>query len=101
MTVLARANELELRLTKDAAEIAAAQRLRFRVFYDEMGAVPTPAMQAVGMDIDEFDAVADHLVVVDLARSTDHDPSVVGCYRSCASRSRSAAAASTPLGSST
>ena len=46
-----------------------------------MGAVPTPAMQAAGMDGDEFDAVADHLVVVDLARSTDHDPSVVGCYR--------------------
>ena len=34
MTVLARANQLELRVTTDAAEIAAAQRLRFRVFYE-------------------------------------------------------------------
>jgi L-ornithine Nalpha-acyltransferase len=81
MTVLARANQLELRVTTDAAEIAAAQRLRFRVFYEEMGAVPTAAMRAAGMDGDEFDAVADHLVVVDLARSTGRDPTVVGCYR--------------------
>src|SRR3954453_18725749 len=81
MTVLARANQLELRVTTDAAEIAAAQRLRFRVFYDEMGAVPTTAMRAAGMDGDEFDAVADHLVVVDLAHSTARDPIVVGCYR--------------------
>jgi L-ornithine Nalpha-acyltransferase len=81
MTVLARANQLELRVTTDAAEIAAAQRLRFRVFYEEMGAVPTAAMRAAGMDGDAFDAVADHLVVVDLARSTGRDPTVVGCYR--------------------
>ena len=81
MTVLARANQLELRLTRDAAEIAAAQRLRFRVFYGEMGAVPTPAMRVAGRDVDEFDALADHLVVVDLAAGTVRDPRVVGCYR--------------------
>ena len=44
MTIIARANQLELRLTRDATEIEAAQRLRYRVFYEEMGAVPTPAM---------------------------------------------------------
>ncbi len=39
MTVLARANQLELRLSRDPAEIHAAQQLRYRVFYEEMGAM--------------------------------------------------------------
>ena len=70
MTILARANQLELRLTRDPAEIEAAQRLRYRVFYEEMGAVPTPAMRAAGIDADRFDAIAEHLVVVDLERGS-------------------------------
>ena len=41
MTILARANQFELRLSRDPARIEAAQRLRYRVFYEEMGAVPT------------------------------------------------------------
>ena len=81
MTILARANQLELRLTSDPAEIEAAQRLRYRVFYEEMGAVATPAMRASGIDSDRFDAIAEHLVVVDLDRDTADGACVVGCYR--------------------
>ncbi len=81
MTILARANQLELRLSRDPVAIEAAQRLRYRVFYEEMGAVPTPAMLASRIDSDRFDEVADHLVVVDLERGTERQPSVVGCYR--------------------
>ncbi|MGD9508595.1 MAG: GNAT family N-acetyltransferase [Geminicoccaceae bacterium] len=80
MTILARVNQLELRLTRDPDEIEAAQRLRYRVFYEEMGAVPTAAMSATGVDADEFDGLAEHLVVVDLDRH-GRQPSVVGCYR--------------------
>lgn len=80
MTILARVNHLELRLARDPAEIEAAQRLRYRVFYEEMGAVPTPAMRASRIDADAFDAVAEHLVVIDLA-VRGRRPSVVGCYR--------------------
>lgn len=81
MTVMTRVNQLELRLVKDGPELDAAQALRFQVFYDEMGAVPSPAMQARQRDFDGFDAIADHLVVVDLERSTRFQPFVVGCYR--------------------
>jgi putative hemolysin len=39
------------------------------VFYNEMGAAPDPAALASGRDVDGFDAVADHLIVVDHAIS--------------------------------
>src|SRR5262245_24289923 len=81
MTILACGNQLELRLSRNPVEIEAAQRLRYRVFYEEMGAVPTAAMLADRIDADSFDAVADHLIVVDLERGTDRQPCVVGCYR--------------------
>ena len=102
MTILARANQLELRLTSDPAEIEAAQRLRYRVFYEEMGAVATPAMRASGIDSDRFDAIAEHLVVVDLERGTA-DGALRGrvLSRYCASWSPARAVASIPRTSST
>ncbi|MEK0086088.1 GNAT family N-acetyltransferase [Benzoatithermus flavus] len=81
MTIMARANQLQLRLVRKGPEVAAAQRLRYRVFYEEMGAVAPPAVRASRSDEDRFDALADHLVVVDLDRSTRQRPHVVGCYR--------------------
>lgn len=81
MTILARANQLELRLSRDPVAIEAAQRLRYRVFYEEMGAVPTSAMLASRIDADRFDELADHLLVIDLERGSERQPSVVGCYR--------------------
>jgi L-ornithine Nalpha-acyltransferase len=82
MTILARAHQLELRLSRDPVEIEAAQRLRYRVFYEELGAVPTRVARAARIDRDRFDAVADHLLVVDLERGgARQPPCVVGCYR--------------------
>jgi hypothetical protein len=40
-----RAGLLEVRLAASEAEIIAAQALRYAIFYDEMGALPTPAMR--------------------------------------------------------
>ena len=63
-----------LRLAADAAEVAAAQRLRYEVFAGEIGAqlhTPRP-----GHDTDEFDAHCDHLIVID-----ERDGSVVATYR--------------------
>jgi putative hemolysin len=81
MTITARTHQLELRLVGQGPELAAAQRLRYQVFYEEMGAVSSAAMRASRSDADRFDALADHLVVVDRGRSTRHRPFVVGCYR--------------------
>ncbi len=74
-----RVGQLDVRLAVSEEEIAAAQALRYQIFYDEMGAKPTPAMAAVRRDIDDYDAICDHLLVVD--HGADGTPHVVGTYR--------------------
>lgn len=75
-----RKRALEVRLAESADEIDAAQALRFRVFYDEMNARPTPEMLARKRDFDPFDEVADHLLVIN-HDSADANDAVVGTYR--------------------
>lgn len=55
---------LTMFLTRDAADIRAAQRLRYDVFVDEMGATPGGT---AGLDADAFDAVSDHILLTDPA----------------------------------
>ena len=76
---LHRVGQLDVRLAASPAEVAAAQALRYQIFYDEMGAVPTPSMAAVRRDIDDYDAICDHLLVID--HGIDGLPHVVGTYR--------------------
>jgi L-ornithine Nalpha-acyltransferase len=74
------AGNLGVRVAESAEEIDAAQALRFRVFYEEMGAHPDTATRSTRRDRDEFDAVADHLLVLDHDRGTGAE-AVVGTYR--------------------
>ena len=76
---LHRVGQLDVRLAASPAEVAAAQALRYQIFYDEMGAVPTPPMVAVRRDTDDYDAICDHLLVID--HGLDGVPHVVGTYR--------------------
>ena len=76
-----RFNNLELRLAETTADVDAAQALRFRIFYEEMGAKPGDIALARSRDIDRFDAICDHLLVIDLERGSDAAPCVVGTYR--------------------
>ncbi|EJW12908.1 Putative hemolysin [Rhodovulum sp. PH10] len=79
---LGRIGALEVRLAHRACEIRQAQRLRFDVFYQEMSAVAHPATLLARRDVDPFDAVCDHLLVLDhAAPPTRHGPAVVGTYR--------------------
>src|SRR5262249_34464307 len=75
-----RSGMLSVRLAESMAEIDAAQALRFRVFYEEMGATPTPEMARQRRDFDPFDEVADHLLVIDDARGPGAQ-AVIGTYR--------------------
>ena len=75
-----RFGNLEVRLAETAAEVYAAQLLRFRVFYEEMQAKPTPEMAAQRRDYDMFDELCDHLLVIDHNVGTGAD-GVVGTYR--------------------
>lgn len=71
-----RYESLQVRLANSAGDIDAAQALRYRVFYQEMGARPTAEMAARGRDFDRFDQDCDHLLVIDHAQGA-----VVGTYR--------------------
>ena len=76
-----RAGNLEVRLARGEDEILASQRLRYRVFYEEMKARPTPKMARERRDYDDFDPHCDHLLVVDRSAGDDPDRYLVGTYR--------------------
>jgi len=81
---LGRSGSLELRLATKKSEIRKAQRLRFKVFFDEGGAVAEGAAALVRRDICPFDTVCDHLLVIDHAAQNHFGkikPRVVGAYR--------------------
>lgn len=63
--VLAATSRFEVRVARGAEDIAAAQRLRYQVFYEELSARPSAAMARVRRDFDEFDDICDHVLVFD------------------------------------
>jgi len=75
-----RAGNLGVRIATTPGEVDAALALRYRIFFDEMGATPSAQTVASRRDRDEFDAVADHLLVVDHAIGPGPE-GVVGTYR--------------------
>src|SRR5690606_26140560 len=86
--VYGRIGDLEVRLAQSWADVRRAQRLRYDVFYNEMSARATFTTQMRGRDEDPYDAVCDHLLVVDtkLPCASGRDwgrqtPHVVGTYR--------------------
>ena len=70
-----------------AGEIEACQRLRYRVFYEELGAIAENDAARNHVDSDRFDAICDHLVVVQAAEPqspdaiTLADGEIIGTYR--------------------
>ncbi|WP_288949683.1 GNAT family N-acyltransferase, partial [uncultured Paracoccus sp.] len=68
------------RLATDEADLLAAQRLRYRVFVEELGGDGALVDHQGRFERDEFDPVVDHLVLVDARRSRDDLDHVVGAY---------------------
>jgi L-ornithine Nalpha-acyltransferase len=86
--VYGKVGSLEVRLARKRREIRLAQRLRYEVFYEEMSAVPSLRAELRRRDEDPYDAVCDHLLVVDETTYSDSHPlaglrrqKVVGTYR--------------------
>lgn len=83
--VLGRVGSLEVRLARTVKEVRRAQRLRYKVFYEEMSALPNATALISRRDVDEFDAICDHLLVLDHAPPRNpfkkNKPKVVGTYR--------------------
>lgn len=76
--LLGRIGALEVRLARDASEVVAAQKVRYRVFHGELGA---GFADAESRDADRFDDVCDHLLVVDTSRGEPVHRRIVGTYR--------------------
>lgn len=72
--LLGRIGALEVRLARDAAELVAAQRLRHAVFF---GSGDLTAAR----DADPFDAICDHLLVLDRDLPGGDLDRIVGTYR--------------------
>lgn len=87
ITIEARRGDLTLRQAMTAEEVIACQRLRYRIFYEELHAKPDAAARAARVDADRFDPICDHLVVVNQGRQRSgeaiqlRDGELVGTYR--------------------
>lgn len=77
---------LILRQATGPDEIEACQRLRYRVFYEELGAIPQGEAAARQIDRDGFDSICDHLIVVQRTMTAENaimltDGELIGTYR--------------------
>lgn len=70
-----------VRLARDADDLRAAQRLRYRVFVEELGADGLLVDHAARLERDEFDEVVDHLLLIDTTADPAEGGHVVGVYR--------------------
>ena len=72
------AGHLTVRVTNKPHLLKQAQHLRYQIFFDEMGGVPSnPQVLAEKRDFDDYDAICDHLIVQDESKNGQ----VVGTYR--------------------
>ncbi|WP_425292911.1 GNAT family N-acetyltransferase [Kaistia soli] len=79
---LGRIGALEVRLAVTPREVKKAQKLRYKVFYEEMSAIPDIQTQVSRRDRDAFDAICDHLLVIDHDTITKSgEAAIVGTYR--------------------
>ncbi|MCL7466406.1 GNAT family N-acyltransferase [Phaeovulum sp. NW3] len=71
----------EIRLAQAPGDLMAAQRLRYAVFVEELGASGPMVDHAARLERDDFDPVYDHLILVDTRRDAAALDHVVGVYR--------------------
>ncbi|SNX75061.1 ornithine-acyl[acyl carrier protein] N-acyltransferase [Cereibacter ovatus] len=72
---------LVLRLAASERDLKAAQRLRYRVFVEELGGSGDLVDHAARLECDAFDAHCDHLLLIDRRRDAAALDDVVGVYR--------------------
>lgn len=79
--VLGQIGSLMVRLAASDEELRAAQKLRYDIFYREMGASHADPSAMEERDSDRFDAVCDHLLVIDSTLPGSTCDQIVGTYR--------------------
>lgn len=71
-----------LRLAESEEDVRAAQRLRYAVFVEELGAKTSEEGRAARLEIDAYDPFCEHLILIDEeAHPEDPLDKVVGVYR--------------------
>ena len=80
-TMLAVEPALTLRLARDDRDLRAAQRLRYEVFVEELGAAGPGVDHVARLERDEFDPHFEHLLLIDNRRDPEELHDVVGAYR--------------------
>lgn len=73
--------EFQIRLAQSSEEIVASQRLRYSVFVEELGADGPMVDHDSKLEIDQFDPLFDHMIILDAARSGGIEDQVIGVYR--------------------
>ncbi|MBZ4021452.1 ornithine-acyl-ACP acyltransferase [Rhodobacter sp. TJ_12] len=71
----------ETRITNDARDIRASQRLRYRVFVEELGGSGPLVDHDNRLEADELDPLYDHLLLIDPHKDPADLDRVVGAYR--------------------
>jgi putative hemolysin len=86
--LLGKSGSLEVRLAQSAKDIKQAQKLRYQIFYENMSAVADLKSKLKRRDMDPFDDICDHLLVIDTAAKAKNTmrgdiikPRVIGTYR--------------------
>lgn len=79
--LLERSGPFEIRIASSERELKSAQKLRYTVFYEEGGALASAETARLRRDICAFDAICDHLIIVDIESGTPGRGKVVGTYR--------------------
>lgn len=73
--------QFKLKLAETPQELQAAQRLRYKVFVEELGGHGAMVDDAARLEQDQFDPHFDHLILMDEALEVDPIDKVVGVYR--------------------
>jgi L-ornithine Nalpha-acyltransferase len=76
--ILAQRNGLTVRLATSPADVAAAQRLRYKIFYEELSAQADAQAILTRRDADDIDSYCDHLLVVEDNAADDDGTAVTG-----------------------
>lgn len=79
--ILGRMGSLVVRIADNPETVRIAQKLRYDVFYTELGAQNSQDTLLEERDADQYDAICDHLVVYDTALSGGEAQQIVGTYR--------------------
>ena len=71
----------DIRIATSERDLKAAQRLRYRVFVEELGGAGPMVDHAQRLERDRYDPFFDHMILIDDALEAEPEDRVVGVYR--------------------